>query len=208
MDRLRPGRMELLALRRQRGVIQMGLGLLRSKREALLAEFQPLWREVFQRRRNLEDRMRHAATLLGLALGVVGRETLIPASWVTRREIRLDLRFRNLWGVRYPELHYRPMVRSLEARGYAPVGTPAPVDGVAQAFEEVLDQTLQTVSEEVRLRRLGEEIRKVGRRIQMLEHRMLPELERAIREIQRVLEEREREERFRLKRQKRRQAVL
>jgi V/A-type H+-transporting ATPase subunit D len=59
---------------------------------------------------------------------------------------------------------------------------------------------------ELQVTTLGEEIRKLGRRINAIEEYLIPRLREEIAFIKSVLEEREREERFRLKRVKKKKS--
>jgi V/A-type H+-transporting ATPase subunit D len=59
---------------------------------------------------------------------------------------------------------------------------------------------LRSVSVELRLKKLGTEIKKVTRRINALNEVIIPALTREVRQIRQALEEREREDLFRMKR--------
>jgi V/A-type H+-transporting ATPase subunit D len=74
----------------------------------------------------------------------------------------------------------------------------------ADQYEKILGRLLRSASQEIRLKRLGEEIRKVSRRINALEQTIIPSLRNQIRGIQEALQEREREDLFRLKHIKKR----
>ncbi|MEK6694869.1 MAG: V-type ATP synthase subunit D, partial [Nitrospirota bacterium] len=112
----------------------------------------------------------------------------------------IELTERNVWGVRFPELKEIPVVRALDARGYAASGTSTYIDDTALRFEVMLDLVLQSVAVEMRLKKLGSEIKRATRRINALNEVMIPSLVREVRKIRQVLEEREREDLFRMKR--------
>mgnify|MGYP001567311303 FL=1 len=193
-------RMNLLLLKRQVEVAQRGLELLRSKREALVREFFAVMDRVAESRGRMEAVMGQALTTLTLALGIEGRASLRSAGYAARRTLPIELTERNVWGVRFPEVQYAPVLRALDARGYAMSGVSTHIDDTARRFEQVLEVILRSVSVELRLKKLGAEIKKVTRRINALNEVMIPALLREVRNIRQTLEEREREDLFRLKR--------
>ena len=68
----------------------------------------------------------------------------------------------------------------------------------------MVDAVVTIASSEIRLKRVGEEIKVDTRRINALEEILTPSMQNGIKTIERVLEEREREDIYRLKRFKRR----
>jgi V/A-type H+-transporting ATPase subunit D len=203
METIGRTRMNLLHLRRQVEVARRGCELLRSKREALVREFFSIMDRVVESRGRMDTVMGQALSSLTLALGMEGRASLRSAGYAARRHLPVELTERNIWGVRFPEAQYAPAVRALDARGYAVSGGSAYLDETARRFEQVLELILHGVSVELRLKRLGFEIKKVTRRINALNEVMIPALTREVRRIQQTLEEREREDLFRMKRFKR-----
>ncbi|HXF93409.1 MAG TPA: V-type ATP synthase subunit D [Nitrospiraceae bacterium] len=200
MEPLGRTRMNLLLLKRQIEAAERGLALLRSKREALVREFFTAVGRVAERRGELEAAMAQGRSSLAVALGMEGRAALRSAGFAAQRNMLIDLTERNVWGVRFPDLHYAPVARPADARGYALSGVSAYIDETARRFETVLDVILRSVSVELRLKKLGAEIKKVTRRINALEEIVMPSLKRQVREIRQTLEEREREDLFRMKR--------
>lgn len=199
--------MNLLLLRRQIEVAKRGLELLRSKREALIREFFTVMDRVVESREEMEAGMRHALSSLTLALAMEGRAPLQSAGYAARRSLPINLTERNVWGVRFPDLQYQPVLRSLDARGYAVSGVSTYIDETARRFELVLEFILRGIVVEMRLKRLGNEIKRVTRRINALNEVLIPSLAHEVQAIRQALEEREREDLFRMKRFKRRSAV-
>jgi V/A-type H+-transporting ATPase subunit D len=87
-------------------------------------------------------------------------------------------------------------------RGYDLAASSASIDAVAEAFEEQLQLVVKMAAEELRLRRLADELRKVSRRVNALDAVVLPRLERELAVTMTKLEERDREDRYRLQRMK------
>lgn len=193
-------RMNLLLLKRRVDVAEQGLKLLRSKREALVREFFAVMNWVTESREQLDAAMEQALSTLTVALGMEGRALIRSASYAAKRTVSIDLTERNVWGVRFPEVHYAPVLRALDARGYAASGVSTHIDETARRFEQVLELILRSVSVELRLKKLGTEIKNVRRRINALNEVMIPTLTREVRNIRQALEEREREDLFRMKR--------
>jgi V/A-type H+-transporting ATPase subunit D len=199
MEKVSPTRMHLLLLRQQVLVAQKGLNLLESKREALVREFFTMVESAVTAREKLRWGMQQAQNALTLAMGIIGRDAVASVAFATKRNLAIELVERNIWGVRFPDLHHQTAVRALDARGYAITGTTPPMDETARRFEEILDLVLKSVSIEMKLKRIGEEIKKVTRRVNALNERILPPLREQIREIKNRLEEREHENIFRIK---------
>jgi V/A-type H+-transporting ATPase subunit D len=107
-----------------------------------------------------------------------------------------------LWDVRVPEIKEVRLSRSALERGYAPVTISSRIDLTAQQFENVVELLVLLAPLEIRLKRLGEEIKKTTRRVNALEQKVIPELKAQVKFIRQVLEDREREDKFRLKRLK------
>ncbi len=200
MEMIGRTRMNLLLLKRKVQIAERGLALLRSKREALVREFFAVMDHVVRSREQMETAIAQAMGSLALALGSDGQAVLRSISFAAQRHLPIDLIERNVWGVRFPELHYPTIARTLDNRGYSVPGASAFVDETARRFETVLELIFRSVAVEMRLKKLGAEIKKVTRRINALNEVMIPLLARQVRVIRRTLEEREREDLFRMKR--------
>lgn len=203
MEKVSPTRMNLLIKRDQIAIASEGLELLRSKRESLVKEFFAIMDSVVSARDRLRKDLQEAVNKLTVAIGMDGKEKVASASFACYRDILVDIVERNIWGTRFSEIEYKKVLRSPDVRGYGLVSTSAFIDDSAAAFEKVIDLILKMVSEENRLKILGEEIKKATRRINALNEVIVPGLKKQVRYIRTTLEEREREDLFRLKRLKR-----
>ena len=207
MDKSSPTREQFLALRKQHAVIGKGLELLKSKREALMKEFFGIVEESIELRDSFTALMTSAHRNLQKARAFSGAAVESFANGA-RRKVSLNIKVRNIWGVYVPEIEQTALVRSVEARGLSPVGERAELIDVAREFETAADLMVKIASKEVRLTRLGEMIKADTRKVNAIHEVILPAMHSRIKYIERVLEEREREEVFRLKRNKaRRQAM-
>ena len=186
--------------RGRRQVALKGAELLRSKREALASEFVRLTRGVIAGREELSARLREAARALTVARALDGDAALASLAFAATREIPLALERRTVWGIPSPEVHGPQLVRASDARGASPVAWGLAAAAAARRHEEVAETLIAISSREMRLKRLGEEIRSASRKINALEQILLPGLDQEIARIEVVLEEREREAIGRLKR--------
>jgi V/A-type H+-transporting ATPase subunit D len=177
-----------------------GVGLLRSKRDALASDFFKLMSSLLAGRERLEDSLRHATKALTVARALEGEEALASLALAGAREIPVEIERRRVWGIPTPEVSGPRLLRAADARGVPPQGFSLGAAEAARAHEEALEILLNICSREIRLRRLGEEIRKTSRRINALERFVIPRLDREVSRIELALEEREREDLSRLKR--------
>lgn len=206
LEKSAPTREQYLTLRRQHDVIKKGLELLKSKREALMKEFFGMVEESIQLRSRLTELLLRAQRRLERtkALNPLGLESFANAS---KRDVSLKISVKNVWGVFVPEIQDTALTRTLDARDISPIGESAEVIEVAKEFETAADLIVKIASREVRLTRIGEMIRSDTRKINAINEVIAPSLTRRIKAIARVLEEREREEIFRLKRNKAKRAA-
>ena len=192
--------MNLITRKSQIKLAQQGAELLKNKRDALTQEFFTLIKPLVRLRKELAQKLTEAEWQLFLALAYDGPQALTSAAMACRRELPIDIQVKNLWGIRVAELQKVPLTRNVLTRGYAVTGTSARIDEAANTFEQLLTHILEMAPVEVKLKKLGEEIKKTSRRVNALEQRLIPRLTSEKRYIQQILEEREREDLFRLKR--------
>ena len=192
-------RMNLMNSRGRLALALEGVELLKSKREALIRDFFRVIDTLIPGREEISEDVQRSMVLAALAKSFEGRHSLQAASLSARRERPLETREINIWGIRVPEIQIRSVRRTSEARGILPVDTSPHVMEASESYEALLEKVLNNASHEIRLKRLGEEIRKVNRRINALEQSLIPNLKNQIRGIRDTLQEREREEIFRLK---------
>lgn len=193
-------RTELMLLKAGEEAAREGLSLLRGKREALVAELFSVVDEAVSARDVLSRTLLRAEDALAVSLGADGRAGVASAAFAARRDIPVSLVEKNLWGVRFPEIEARGVVRAADARGYAFPSVSSATNAAAREFEKALEAAIGIVSYEGRLRRMGAEVRKATRRINVLTEAVLPRLMGRMRAVRLALDEREREGVFRMKR--------
>ncbi len=199
MQGVTPNRMTLLERKSQIKLAAQGADLLRKRRDALLQELFTLLKPLRALRRAVLERSQGAARAVIMATALDGRRALGSAELASKRELELRITGTGRTGW---ELEVPGLVRTALERGYSPKGTGSGTIEAGLAYERLLEIVLKMAPLEMKLRRLGGEIKRTTRRVNALEQRLLPRLSRDVKTIQAVLEEREREEIFRLKRLK------
>jgi V/A-type H+-transporting ATPase subunit D len=195
-----PTRQNLLALQRRLERVGKGTGLLRRKREALVAELFRLARPAATARVTISERAGRAYPALVGALAREGAEGLRALGW-PGRDLRVDIRSGRVWGIAIAEILGRPTIpRTAEARGVPPASASGAAVEAATAFEELAEALLDAANREALLRRLGDALARTSRQVNTLERRLQPSLRSDLTMIGQTLEEREREEHLRLER--------
>ena len=195
-----PTRQNLLALERRLDHVRKGTGLLRRKREALVAELFKLARPAIAARASIAACTARAYPALLAALSGEGSEGLGAIGW-PGRDLQVEIRSGQVWGIAIVEILGRPAVRRTpQARGVPPGAVSGPVAEATEAFEELTDLLLDAANRETLLSHLGEALSRTSRQVNTLERRLQPALEADLAAIRRTLDEREREEHVRLER--------
>ncbi len=191
-------RQALLKERRRLDRVSRGIGLLRRKREALVAELFRIARPAASLRTTIDARARRAYPTLLAALAEAGVTGVRAVGW-PGREIQVEVRTNQVWGVAVAELlRYTPIRRTEGARATPPGAVGAATAQAAEEFEDLGELLLQAANREMLLRRLGDAVARTSRQVNTLERRVSPDLAARITGIRRALDEREREEHLRL----------
>jgi vacuolar-type H+-ATPase subunit D/Vma8 len=193
-------RSSVLRCKRRLDQVQRGAELLKRKRRSLVTELFTRATKAVASRNAIDEQARRAWRLLWSALAWNGSHGLAPLGWPTR-EIDVELRTSELWGIRTVELASRPtLVRSLAARGVLPGPAEAANHIAARELEVLVEQLLDTAPQEYSMRRLGQALSRTTRLVNTLEQRIAVRLNADLISIRRTLAEREREEQLRTKR--------
>lgn len=206
MDHVNPTRMNLLLKRGQIRLAHQGADLLNRKKDALLREFYAEAATVASRRETLIKVLRDEAIACVVAEACAGPELLASGAVAAKADFRLRLIPKNLWGVRIVDLEHSFRPGDRLGRAHSPRSTPLAIDETAAGFERIVLEMLDLAPRELRLRRIGEDIRRTNRKINALEQQVIPRLESQARFISQTLEERARDDVIRLKRLKTKKA--
>ena len=202
MEQVKATRAELLAKKSQIGLARQGRDLLKEKRNALLRELMRITEQVMGSSAELEQSVGEAMLALAVAEALDGPEAVRSAAFAAGGQFTLNVTGANIMGVPVPVIEQKSVARGPLSRGYNLSTVSSRIEVTAEAFEALLDLTIEVAESEMRLRRLAEEIGRTTRRVNALDNVLLPRLETQRDYIQMVLEEREREDLFRLKRVK------
>ena len=176
-----------------------GVDMMKKKRDALVKEFFDIVHQLLDVRDQLDSLSHLAYRSLMISKAIDGVFQLESAATAGRKSLDVEIEEKSVWGVRVPVVQTVDVRRSILTRGYSITGVSSRIDSVAEKFENILNLILRIVSVEIRLKRLGKEIKKVTRRVNALEQILIPRIHGEVRYIKNALEERAREDIFRLK---------
>lgn len=202
MENISPTRMNLLARRSQITLALQGVELLRRKRDSLVSNFFEVARKASQARQELEELSLKAYPHLALAKTYGKPEEIKVAEISSSREILSEIETKNIWGVKVPEIKTPFLKREPWERNWNPAFQNFYVLKASEEFETLMEKIISLANEEIKIERIGEEIKKTTRRVNALEQVVVPKIKSEIAFIKAALEEREREDTFRLKRLK------
>ncbi len=199
IEGVKPTRMELLKLSHRESLADKGRKLLKEKRDALIAEFLEVVKDVRSARKDVESKLRTAYHDLFIAQALIGTRTVGEISGACSREIKVEFAIKNIMGVKVPILSMEKIVRKLNERGYGLVNTNSKLDEAARNFEEALELIIKLAEIEETVKKLAQEVEKTKRRVNALEYIIVPRLRATVKYIRMRLEEMERESFIRLK---------
>lgn len=195
-----PTRTNLLILKEKSFSVNNSIGILKSRRQALIIEFLKTSTPYLESRKTIRKLYGEAIAELFFSLGHEGELVVDSISKVTAREFGIEITTRKLWGLEYKEIAPRDSaVRDINARNYDPRYTTTNLEEATWRFEKIVDDILGVAEYDNKLQRLSREIIQTTRRVRVLEERILPKLKQQTKFIIQYLGERERETYFRLK---------
>ncbi len=199
IEGIKPTRMELLRLRKRVLLAEKGYKLLKEKRDALIAEFLVIIKEVRKCRKKVETELAAAFKSLIAARALLGSKTVKQISSIAEQDLSLDLKTRNIMGVTVPVMRIPETTRKIVERGYGFFDTSAQLDEAAHNFECSLQTIVALAEIEETVKRLALEVEKTKRRVNALEYIVIPRLKATAKYIQMHLDEMARDSFLRLK---------
>jgi len=197
---IHPTRTNLLLLKNKSVSVSNSIGILKSRRQALIIEFLKTSTPYLESRKSIRQIYGEGIVELFFSLGHEGETVIDSICGVNTREFMVEVTTRKLWGLEYKEISRRDSaVRDVTARNYDIRASTANLEEAAYRFEQIVDAILDIAEYESKLQRLSREIIQTTRRVRVLEERILPRLQKDIRSIIQYLGERERETYYRLK---------
>lgn len=199
METINATRMNLLLKREELKDASGGRDLLRNKRDVLISEFFSTLKPLLALREALDNQADEASGGLVLALGLVGQEKLNSFSFLKHKAPSFKINYKNLLGLKIPEVIFES---KSQARDFTYTDTELLILETKRDFQDFLGLILRILPEELKLKRLGQEIKATSRKVNSLEKFIIPQLRAQVKFMRQTLEEREREDVFRLKRLK------
>jgi V/A-type H+-transporting ATPase subunit D len=197
---IHPTRTNLLLLKEKSASVVNSIGILKSRRQALIIEFLKTSTPYLESRRVIRKLYSDAIVELFFSRGHEGDTSIESISELTSRKFNVEITTRKLWGLEYKEISPRETaVRDIQARNYDYRFTTANLEEAIWRFEKIVDVILDIAEYDNKLQRLSSEIIQTTRRVRVLEERILPKLKKQVKIIVQSLGERERENYYRLK---------
>lgn len=203
---VKPTRSELIQLKRKIKLSESGHKFLKMKRDGLIIEFFKILNEARNVRTELDAAYAKSVEKFNLASAVEGMITVRSTAFTAKESPEIQLSGHNIMGVVVPKISSTGVRKSLIERGYGIIGTSSYIDETADAYEDLVEKIIIAAELETAMKRILNEIEKTKRRVNALEFKVIPELIATMKYIRFVLEELERENTFRLKRIKARNA--
>lgn len=199
METVNATRANLLLKKEEINIAKMGGELLLNKRDVLIVEFFSTLKTLMAMREALDNQAYQALRNLVLSLGLEGREKLISFSFIKPSPPAFQINYKNLLGLKIPEILIEPDGNN---RDSIISDNALTIEETKEVFQQFLELALRVLPEELKLKRLGGEIKNTTRKVNSLEKYVIPYLGGQVKFIRETLEEREREDIFRLKRLK------
>ena len=197
---IHPTRTNLLNLKEKSFSVANSIGILKSRRQALIIEFLRTSTPYLESRKTIRQLYGEGIVELLFSIGLAGETVIDSISKVSYREFGVEISTKKLWGLEYKEISQRESaVRKINERNYDIRSTPPVLEEAAWRFEKIVDVILDIAEYDNKMQRLSREIIQTTRRVRVLEERLLPKLKKQIKSINQYLGERERETYFRLK---------
>jgi len=197
---IHPTRTNLLILKEKSASVSNSIGILKSRRQALIIEFLKTSNPYLESRKTIRKLYGDAINQLFFSIGCEGQDMVDSLTGVSARDFNIEINRRKLWGLEYKEISPRESaVRDINKRNYDIRFTTPNLEEATWRFEKIVDVILDIAEYDNKLQRLSSEIIQTTRRVRVLEERILPRLKKEIKSITQYLGERERESYFRLK---------
>ncbi len=199
IEGIKPTRMELLQLRKRAVLAERGHRLLKEKRDALISEFLSIAGNVRSIRQDAEQQLADAYRAFLASQAIMGVGSVGEIALNAEQDLQIDMRSRNIMGVRVPIIEADKAERTMVHRGYGFADTSARLDEAALKMEHALATIVKLAEVEETVRRLALEVEKTKRRVNALEYIVIPRLKATVKYIRMRLDEIERESFTRLK---------
>lgn len=181
-----PTRMNLLDMKKRIKTAKKGHKLLKDKRDGLMKEFMELIRDARSLRKEVEEQMGNAFSLLLKASQKTNPKAIEGALYNPEITLNLDVKTKNVMSVWIPEFISE---FSGNAVNFSTFGISGNLPKAIQKLQSVFPILLQLSGIEKAIQALAAEIETTRRRVNALEYKMIPDLEETAKYISLQLEE-------------------
>ncbi len=199
-DEIKPTRAGLLLVRQRLALAERIHRLLAMKFDGMMLELIRLTELAALQRRRLEEQYNGAREMAAIAAMMEGETGVLLAALSVEAVPTYTHGYRNIFGVRLPDLESAMVKKTLDQRGYSIVGTSSVIDDAADAYEDLLAEIIESAELEGGIKRLLDDIERTRRKVNALEFKVIPELTALRRFIEDQRDEMERQEQVRLRR--------
>lgn len=197
---IKPTRSGLMTVKRRMALAERVHRLLSMKLDGMMLELIKITDQAASERRILEEKYARAREMAAIATMMEGATGVLLAALSVEAVPTYTTDYKNIFGVRLPELEPLMVKKALIERGYGILATSAAIDDAADAYEDLLSQIIATAERDGMIIRLLDEIEGTRRRVNALEFKVIPELAELRRFIESHREEMERQDIVRLRR--------
>lgn len=189
-----PTRMELSRLKARLATSTRGHKLLKDKQDELMRQFIAMIKENKRLREDVENKITDSFEDFLLARSMNSSQMLDEALAISKEEISLDIKTKNLMSVNVPVMTFS---RSDEEDNsaiypYGFGGTSSELDEAVKKLYDILPDLLKLAEIEKACQLMADEIESTRRRVNALEYRTIPQLKETIVYIRMKLEENDR----------------
>ena len=140
---IHPTRTNLLLLKEKSVSVSNSIGILKSRRQALIIEFLRTSTPYLESRKAIRQLYGEGIVDLFFSLGHEGEDVIDSICEVTAREFGVEITTRKLWGLEYKEIAPRDSaLRDITARNYDIRAATANLEEATWRFEKIVDAIL------------------------------------------------------------------
>ncbi|NWG10981.1 V-type ATP synthase subunit D [Candidatus Bathyarchaeota archaeon] len=195
-----PTRLELLRLKRRRGIAQGIVDILKKDYDTLVMALFDLVRQVPSLRSKMRDTLAEAYTSFIEAQMIVGSRMIEEVSLVCE-PVDLDIESsvgKKVLGLELPVLQFTEKTVTHNPR-FNILDTPAKLDESNQKIVEALDYIIKLAEAEASMKEILDVMSVKKRQINRIQYKVLPQLDASIRYVELILEETERQDAIRVR---------
>ena len=137
---IHPTRTNLLLLKEKTRSVSNSIGILKSRRQALIREFLQTSLPFLRSREDIRKTYGKALEQLALSLGHEGKSSIESIAFAAERDFKIDITEKSIWGLKYKEVTAcESAVREPGMRGYDYLPTTPHLEEGIYLFEKLVD---------------------------------------------------------------------